>query len=120
MVRSTDMGEGLSGADDLVGGQPGDWLAIGWFTPDYRPLAETFAAKLAEQGAPFHVFARPKVAAGWNTAQKPDVVLHAMAMYPDKTLVLMDLDCCVHGDISPMVDMPGDVGITVIARNLPG
>jgi hypothetical protein len=32
----------------------------------------------------------------------------------------MDLDCIVHGNISPVVDVPGDVGITVIARNLPG
>jgi hypothetical protein len=105
---------------DIIGGTPQDWLAIGWFTPDYRPLAERFAANLAEHGAPFHLFARPKVATGWNTAQKPDVVLHAMGLYPDTTLVLMDLDCIVHGDISPVVDVPGDVGITVIARNIPG
>src|SRR5262245_16514772 len=88
------------------------WLAVGWFTPDYRPLAERFAANLSEHGAPFHLFARPKIAAGWNTAQKPSVILDAMAQYPDKTLMLMDLDCVVHGDISPVVDIPGDVGIT--------
>jgi hypothetical protein len=110
----------VAGGDDLCGGEVGDWLAIGWFTPDYRPLAERFATNLAEHGTPFHLFARPNVAAGWNTAQKPDVVLHAMGLHPDKTLVLMDLDCVVHGDISPVVDVPGDVAITVIAHNIPG
>jgi hypothetical protein len=105
---------------DIIGGTPQGWLVIGWFTPDYRPLAQKFSANLAERGAPFHLFARPKVATGWNTAQQPDVVLHAMGLYPDTTLVLMDLDCIVHGDIAPVVDVPGDVGITVIARNIPG
>ena len=105
---------------DIFGGEPSTYLVVGWFTPNYRPLAERFAANLAEHGAPFHLFARPKVASGWNTAQKPDVVLHAMGMYPDTTLVLMDLDCIVHGDISPLAAVPGDVGITVIARNIPG
>jgi hypothetical protein len=110
----------VSATTDIIGGQPDTYLVIGWFTPDYRPLAERFAANLAEHGAPFHLFARPKVASAWNTAQKPDVVLHAMAMYPETTLVLMDLDCIVHGDIAPAVGVEGDVGITVIARNMPG
>lgn len=107
-------------SDDIIGDTAQDWLVIGWFTPDYRPLAERFASNLATHSTPFHLFARSKVAAGWNTAQKPDVVLHAMSMYPDKTLVLMDLDCTIHGDVSPVIDVPGDVGITVTARNLRG
>jgi hypothetical protein len=105
---------------DIIGGTPRGWLAIGWFTQDYRPLAERFAANLAEHGVPHHLWARPKIAAGWNTSQKPDVVLGAMDAYPDKTVVLMDLDCIVSGNIAPVVDVAGDVGITVIARNIPG
>jgi hypothetical protein len=48
---------------DLVGGQIGDWLVIGWFTEDstYRPLAEALAANLGEHGAPFHLFAKPSL-----------------------------------------------------------
>jgi hypothetical protein len=105
---------------DIISSPIGDWLAIGWFTPDYRPLAERFAANLAAHGVPYHLWARPKIAAGWNTSQKPAAVLTAMDAYPDKTVVLMDLDCIVHGDIAPVVDVAGDVGITVIARNIPG
>jgi hypothetical protein len=103
---------------DLKGGEIGEWLVIGWFTPDYRPLAERFAANLEAHGAPFHLFARPKLEPGWSTRQKPYVVLQALDTYPGKTVVLMDVDCIVNGDISPVIDVAGDVGITVLARNM--
>jgi hypothetical protein len=38
--------------------------------------------------------------------------------YPDKTVVLMDVDCRLRGDIEPMTQIGGDVGIVVIARNV--
>jgi hypothetical protein len=104
---------------DLVGGQVGDWLVIGWFTEDstYRPLAEAFAANLSQHRAPFHLFAKPSLGA-WNTRRKPAVVLEAMDAYPDKTVVLMDVDCRLRGDIEPVTQIGGDVGIVVIARNV--
>jgi hypothetical protein len=43
-----------------------------------------------------------------------------MKAYPDKTLVLMDLDCIVSDSVSPVANIRGDVGITIIARNVPG
>jgi hypothetical protein len=104
---------------DIVGGNVGDWLVIGWFTEDktYRPLAEEFAANLSEHGAPFHLFAKPSLGA-WNTRRKPAVVLEAMHAYPGKTVVLMDVDCRLRGDVAPVADIKGDVGIVVIARNM--
>ena len=108
---------GLSG--DIKGGAPGDWLVAGWFTPDYRPLAERFAANLAEHGAPYHLWAKEKLAAGWNTGRKPSVVLETLDAYPGKTIVLMDVDSIVQGDIAPVANVEGDVGITVLARNMP-
>jgi hypothetical protein len=105
---------------DIVGGTPEGWLAIGWFTPDYRPLAEKFAANLVEHGAPFHLFARPKLTEGWNTLQKPSVVLAAMDAYPAQSLVLMDVDCIIRGDISPVKNIAADVGITIKARQVRG
>jgi hypothetical protein len=103
---------------DICGGQPGEWLVIGWFTEDaiYRPLAEEFSANLAEHGAPFHLFAKPALGT-WSTARKPAVVLDAMGIYPGKTLVLMDVDCIIRGDIEPVTTRLGDVGITVVAAN---
>lgn len=114
------MSDDVAVGEDLQGGLIGEWLAIGWFTPDYRPLAQAFAASLAEHGAPFHLFSRPKLAMGWNTLRKPSVVLEAMDAYPGKTLVLMDVDCIVRGDIAPVADVAGDVGITVIGQNVRG
>jgi hypothetical protein len=105
---------------DIRGGTAGDWLVIGWFTPDYRPLAEKLAANLTAHGAPYHLFAKPKLDAGWNTSRKPTVVLEAMDAYPGKTVVLMDVDCIVRGDIEPVTRVDGDVGITVIAQNVKG
>jgi hypothetical protein len=106
------------GMEDIRGGAVGDWIVIGWFTPDYRPLAERFAANLAEHGAPHHLWAKPKLAPGWNTRTKPSVVLEAMDAYPGKTLVLMDVDCIVKGDISPVTNIDGAVGINIKARQV--
>jgi hypothetical protein len=110
------MRDDLSVSGDLIGGTVGDWLVAGWFTPDYRPLAETFAANLAEHGAPYHLWAKPKSERGWNTRRKPSVVLEAMDAYPGKALILMDVDCTVRGDIAPVTLVAGDVGINVKAR----
>lgn len=101
---------------DIIAEGKRDWLVIGWFTPDYRPLANKLAANLAEHGAHFHLFAKPALGT-WNTRRKPEVVLEAMDRYPGKTLVLMDVDCVVRGNITPAADILGDVGIIVIARN---
>ena len=89
------MCDDVPASGDLVGGQIGDWLVIGWFTEDstYRPLAEAFGANLSQHGAPFHLFAKPSLGA-WNTRWKPAVVLEAMDAYPGKTLVLMDVAVC--------------------------
>jgi hypothetical protein len=94
-----------------------DWLVTGWFTPEYRPLAETFAAGLRAHGAPFHLYAKP-AQQGWSTRRKPAVVLEALGAYPGKTVVLADVDCIVQGNIAPVADIRGDVGITVLGRNM--
>jgi len=106
----------LSESDIRSSAPVGDWLVVGWFTPDYRPLAEKFAANLETYQAPFHLFFKSKSEKGWNTWRKPSVVLQAMAAYPDKTIVLMDVDCILKGDMVPLTQIGGDVGIRVNAR----
>jgi hypothetical protein len=103
-------------AGDIKGGTIGDWLVTGWFTPNYRPLAERLAANLTEYHAPFHLRAKPKAGAGWNTWRKPSVVIETMDAYPGKTVVLMDTDCIVRGDLAPMAEFAGDVSLTVKVR----
>jgi hypothetical protein len=101
---------------DIKSPSVSDWLVTGWFTPDYRPLAEKLSANLAQHGAPYHLWAKPKAASGWNTWWKPSAVIEAMEAHPGKTVVLMDTDCIVRDDISPIIAFAGDVSLTMKAR----
>ena len=67
-------------------------------------------------GAPYHLWAKAKLAGGWDTRRKPSVALEAMDAYPGKTLILMDVDCIVRGDIGPVANVTGDVGLILKAR----
>jgi hypothetical protein len=106
----------LNAEEDLQGRTPEEWIVCGWFTPDYRPLAAKLAVNLDHHGAPYHLWAKPKSERGWNTWRKPSVVLEAMDAYPGKTVVLMDVDCRISGDIAPVTDIAGDVSLTLNAR----
>jgi hypothetical protein len=101
---------------DIREGGDKDWLVVAWFTDDYRTLAEQLAFQLKAVGAPYHLFRRDKPAHGWDPRQKPSVVMHAMQTHPGKTLILMDVDCIVRGDIEPVTRFEGDVGISLKAR----
>jgi hypothetical protein len=57
----------------------------------------------------------PKLAPGWNSSRKPSVVLNAIRAYRGKTLVFMDVDCIVTGEISPVTEVSGDVGLATKA-----
>jgi hypothetical protein len=95
-----------------------DWAVCGWFTPDYRPLAEKLAANLAQYDAAFHLWAKPKATPEWNALAKPSVVLQTMDAYPGKTVILMDVDCVIRSDISPITVFAGDVSLTIKARQV--
>jgi hypothetical protein len=111
-----------SSSGDIRGGEVRDLVVTGWFTPDYRPLAERFAANLTQYNAPYHLWAKPKLD-GLSRLErillKPAIVLETMAAYPGKTVILMDTDCVIQGDISPMAQFPEDVGITVFTGEIP-
>lgn len=97
---------------------PKEWLVVGWFTPDYRQLAEKLAANLDSQHAPHHLFAVEAFGSSFHerTRRKPEIVLRAMDMYPEKALILMDVDCVVLGDLTPLTQIDSDVGIVLKAR----
>lgn len=87
------------------------WLVAGWFTPDYRHWAERLARSLDKHGAPYHLFAKDGSPEGWmaNTRRKPLIAAEAAERFPDKTIVLTDVDAEALGDISPMVATHADV-----------
>lgn len=103
---------------DIKGGSIDSWLVTGWFTPDYRPIAEKLAASLTEHNAPHHIWAKPTNARGWSTWAKPEVVLDTMRAYPGRTIILMDVDCIVSGDLAPLASIPGDIAITLKTRRM--
>jgi hypothetical protein len=115
------------GLGDLVSdNDPEGWLVAGFFTPDYRDYAVDLAKSLQSHGAPYRLFQRPKQAGGWeaNTRAKPDAILKAMDQYPDQTLIWLDVDCTVHGDLSPLASLRGDVAahtrVRLRQRGAPG
>ena len=40
--------------------------------------------------------------------RKPAIVLNAMKAYPDKTLILMDVDCIVNGPLDELSNIVGN------------
>ena len=85
------------------------WLIVGFFTPNYQPLAAKFAESLKRQGLPHHLFA-VEPSGDWSseTMRKPAIVLNAMKAYPDKTLILMDVDCIVNGPLDELSNIVGN------------
>jgi len=97
-----------------------DWLVCGWFTDDaiYRPLAEQLAQSLNMVGTPYDLACVSRDEGSWeaNTIQKPFQILAAMDRHPDKTILFLDVDFVVRGDLSPLVGVPGDIGLKLVAR----
>ena len=97
-----------------------DWLVCGWFTDDeiYRPLAQQLAQSLRGVGAPYDLACVAKDEGSWeaNTIQKPAQLMAAMDRHPDKTILFLDVDFVARGDLLPLVSVPGDVGLKMMAR----
>ncbi len=106
---------------DIVGGKPRGWVACGWFTPDYRPLAEALAAQLSAHGAPHHILATEKTGS-WSRQilRKPTMVLRAMREHPNETIVFMDVDCVVRGPLDDAVKTSADLTCSLFVKRRRG
>ena len=104
-------------ADIVSNTRPTDFVVCGFFTPDYRQLAEALADDIAPFH-PFHFFAVSKDEASWRSIvqRKPQIVLQAMDLYPNVAIILLDVDCSVRGPIEKMIDVPGDVSAFIKLR----
>ena len=62
---------------------------------------------------PHDFVAVPKVIGGWevNTLAKASHILAAMDRHPEKVIIWLDVDCMVHGDLAPLAEQSGDVGL---------
>ena len=88
-----------------------DWIVCGWYTPDYEPWFEKLEQSLIEHGAPYSFRAAPKIAGGWarNTCRKAAFALEAIKRYPAKTVIFLDTDCTVTGDLGKLAALTCDV-----------
>ena len=84
-----------------------DVLMIGFFTPNYQSLAETFAANCRDVCMDAHLYAVD--AAPWEKAvlRKPEIVQRAARDYPDRTMMLIDVDCIIKNPVQ--FTLRGDV-----------
>lgn len=101
--------------DDLVQQFGSPFIVVGFYTPNYAEAAAKFAANLSDHGISHHIYARMPLEGGWSqqTRQKPSVLAEARKAYPDKLLVLMDVDCRVRGNIDSLAEAPGDVALRI-------
>lgn len=90
-----------------------DFIVIGFFTPDYEPSAAAFSKNLIGHRISHHLYARPVLGDSWysQTRQKPTILAQARKDYPNVPLIFMDVDCTVRGDISGILDSPGDLAM---------
>jgi hypothetical protein len=91
------------------------FIVFAWHTPDYRHFADELIANLTARSIPHDVVEVPKLPDSWeaNTMAKPSHLLAAMDRHPDKTIVLVDVDCQVLGDLTPCTSISGDVGFHI-------
>ncbi len=91
-------------------------VAVGFYTPDYEPLARALEVSLGAQGMPHRFYCVPPTDWLGATRMKPVIVQRAFRDYPGSTLILMDVDCIVRGAIAPMLDFSGDVALYLATR----
>ncbi len=94
LLDGSDITQHFGAADD-----DSRLVAIGFFTPNYRPVTERFAAQLHAVGCDYHMFAISD--ADWRQAilMKPKIAQQARAIYPGRTLMQFDVDCQIKAPI---------------------
>jgi len=98
---------------DIVSHLGGNFLVVGFFTPDYYHLASALSQNLNDFKISHHLYACEKQAGAWGhqTLRKPSILKRARLDYPNKTLVFLDVDCSVRGDISDLLSLDAEIAI---------
>lgn len=92
------------------------FVACGWYTPDYAKWVSPLLQRLDTLGVPHDFVKVDKRPGGWeaNTLAKPLHARNARSRHPDKTILLLDVDCDVLGtrdDLARIANIEGDVGL---------
>ena len=94
------------------------WLLHARLAPWIAPLLES----LNRYGQPHDFRLAAKMAAGWefNTLAKPLHILAALDRNPGKTIIFLDVDCVVRGDLSPFANLHGDIALNITVQKQRG
>lgn len=97
------------------------YIVTGFYTPNYAHFADTFRRNLNEYSISHKLYAVDPIGETWiaQPLRKPSIILQAMAEYPGRPVILMDIDCSVHGDLSPLIVGDFDVSFTIVPRDPP-
>ena len=84
----------------------GSVMVCGFYTEDYRRWLIPLVASLDRLGQGHDFVLAEKAGTMWetNTMAKAAHILAAMDRHPDEVIVWLDVDCIVHGDLSPLAD----------------
>lgn len=88
------------------------YVVCGWYTPDYAEWASDLKRSLLRHGQPFDlVSVESKAGESWEatTLRKAREVLKALDRHAGKTIIFIDVDCQVAGDLAPLTELRGDV-----------
>lgn len=89
-----------------------EYVVCGWYTPDYAHWADRLKGSLERFSQPYDLVQVEKPAREcWEqtTLRKAREVLLAMQRNPGKTIVMLDVDCVVAGDLRPLSNLRGDL-----------
>ena len=93
-------------------------IVCGFYTVDYRRWLDPLVASLDRFSQPHDFVLAEKAGQQWetNTMAKARHILAAMDRHPDEVIVWLDVDCIVHGDLSPLADIRGDVAFRMHSK----
>jgi hypothetical protein len=96
----------------------GSVMVCGFYTEDYRRWLIPLVASLDQLGQAHDIVPSEKAGTMWetNTMAKAGHILAAMDRHPDEVIVWLDVDCVVHGDLSPLADIRGDVAFRMHSK----
>jgi hypothetical protein len=94
------------------------YIVCGWYTPGYAHWLPSLQASLEAVGAPHDFVQVAGSGDGWEktTMRKAGEVRAALNRHPDKTVIFIDVDCTVKGDLQRLANIDGDVGFFIRTR----
>jgi hypothetical protein len=93
-------------------------IVCGFYTEDYRRWLLPLVDSLDRLNQAHDFVLADKAGAMWetNTMAKAAHILAAMDRHPDEVIVWLDVDCIVHGDLSPLSCIRGDVAFRMHSK----